>query len=126
MARISAAKFTNRDILVTGTDPSTGEYLSAAQRKALFRKQKISSNQVFRKPGAIVKAGSSAITPDAGANVNVLNVRVIAIEKQVAFLAKALDKEAEALLNMYYKEDFEFYEKFLNKKTNRSHEYEVA
>ena len=95
MARISAAKFTNRDILVTGTDPSTGEYLSAAQRKALFRKQKISSNQVFRKPGAIVKAGSSAITPDAGANVNVLNVRVIAIEKQVAFLAKALDKEAE-------------------------------
>ena len=95
MARISAAKFTNRDILVTGTDPSTGEYLSAAQRKALFRKQKISSNQVFRKPGAIVKVGSSAITPDAGANVNVLNVRVIAIEKQVAFLAKALDKEAE-------------------------------
>ena len=97
MARISAAKFTNRDILVTGTDPPTGEYLSAAQRKALFRKQKISSNQVFRKPGAIVKAGSSAITPDAGAgaNVNVLNVRVIAIEKQVAFLAKALDKEAE-------------------------------
>jgi len=95
MARISAAKFTNRDILVTGTDPSTGEYLSAAQRKALFRKKKISSNQVFRKPGAIVKAGSSAITPDAGANVNVLNVRVIAIEKQVAFLAKALDKEAE-------------------------------
>ena len=95
MARISAAKFTNRDILVTGTDPSTGEYLSAAQRKALFRKKKISSNQIFRKPGAIVKAGSSAITPDAGANVNVLNVRVIAIEKQVAFLAKALDKEAE-------------------------------
>jgi len=38
----------------------------------------------------------------------------------------ALDKEAEALLNMYYKEDFEFYEKFLNKKTKRRHEYEVA
>ena len=112
MARISAAKFTNRDILVTGTDPSTGEYLSAAQKKALFRKKKISSNQIFRKPGAIVKVGPSAITPDAGAgvkarssaitpgagagvNVNVLNVRVIAIEKQVAFLAKALDKEAE-------------------------------
>jgi len=97
MARISAAKFTNRDILVTGVDPSTGEYLSAAQRKALFRKKKISSNQIFRKPGAIVKAGSSAITPDTGAgvNVNVLNVRVIAVEKQVAFLAKALDKEAE-------------------------------
>ena len=97
MARISAAKFTNKDILVTGVDPSTGEYLSAAQRKALFRKNKISSNQVFRKPGTIVKAGSSAITPDTGAgvNVNVLNVRVIAVEKQVAFLAKALDKEAE-------------------------------
>jgi len=93
MAKISAAKFTNKDILVTGKDPSTGEYLSAAQRKALFRKQKISSNQVFRKPGALVKVGSSAITPDI--DVNVLNVRVTVLEKQVSFLAKALDKEAE-------------------------------
>jgi len=93
MAKLNASKFTNRDILVTGVDPSTGEYLSAAQRKALFRKKKISSNQVFRKPGALVKVGSSAITPDV--DVNVLSVRVIAVEKQVSFLAKVLDKEAE-------------------------------
>jgi len=107
MAKLNASKFTNRDILVTGTDPSTGEYLSAAQRKALFRKKKISSNQVFRKPGAIVKAspqmlrksgalvkvGSSAITSDV--DVNVLNARVIVVENQVSFLAKVLDKEAE-------------------------------
>ena len=93
MAKLNASKFTNRDILVTGVDPSTGEYLSAAQRKALFRKKKISSNQVFRKPGALVKVGSSAITSDV--DVNVLNVRVVAVEKQVSFLAKALDKEAE-------------------------------
>lgn len=93
MAKLNASKFTNRDILVTGVDPSTGEYLSAAQRKALFRKKKISSNQVFRKPGALVKVGSSAITPDV--DVNVLNVRVVAVEKQVSFLAKVLDKEAE-------------------------------
>jgi hypothetical protein len=93
MAKLNASKFTNRDILVTGTDPSTGEYLSAAQRKALFRKKKISSNQVFRKPGAIVKVGSSAITSDV--DVNVLNARVIVVENQVSFLAKVLDKEAE-------------------------------
>jgi len=109
MARISAAKFTNRDILVTGTDPSTGEYLSAAQRKALFRKQKISSNQVFKKPGAIVKVDSiapikkeSAIVPTdkkiaakPSVDLTILSVRVSVLEKQVSFLAKALDKEAE-------------------------------
>ena len=91
MAKLNASKFTKNDILLTGVDPSTGEYLSAAQRKALFRKQKISSNQVFKKPGALVKAGPSAITSD----VNTLNVRVVAVEKQVSFLAKVLDKEAE-------------------------------
>ena len=109
MARISAAKFTNRDILVTGVDPSTGEYLSAAQRKALFRKKKISSNQIFRKPGAIVKVDSiapvkkeSAIVPTdkkiaakPGIDLTILSVRVTTLEKQVSFLAKALDKEAE-------------------------------
>ena len=109
MAKINAEKFTNRDILVTGKDPSTGEYLSAAQRKALFRKQKISSNQVFRKPGAIVKVDSiapvkkeSAIVPTdkkiaakPGIDLSVLKVRVTTLEKQVSFLAKALDKEAE-------------------------------
>ena len=89
MARISASKFTSMDPAVSGVDPSTGAYLSAAQRKALFRKSNISSSKVFAKPGAIVKVGSSDI------DVKVLNVRVIAVEKQVAFLAKALDKEAE-------------------------------
>ena len=127
MARISAAKFTNRDILVTGTDPSTGEYLSAAQRKALFRQRNISSNQVFRNPraltkvdpqklvpsGAIVKADpqkpissgaivkvdpSQIVTQKPSAiqpNINILQIRVSVLEKQVSFLAKALDKEAE-------------------------------
>ena len=127
MARISAAKFTNRDILVTGTDPSTGEYLSAAQRKALFRQRNISSNQVFRNPraltkvdpqklvpsgaivkadpqkpissGAIVKADPSQIVTQKPSaiqpNINILQIRVSVLEKQVSFLAKALDKEAE-------------------------------
>ena len=109
MAKLSAAKFTNRDVLVTGKDPSTGEYLSAAQRKALFRKQKISSNQVFRKPGALVKVDSiapikkeSAIVPTdkkiaakPSVDLTILSVRVSVLEKQVSFLAKALDKEAE-------------------------------
>lgn len=107
MAKLNASKFTNRDILVTGTDPSTGEYLSAAQRKALFKKKKISSNQVFRKPGAIVKSSpgmfrkrgalvkteTSAITPDI--DINVVQSRVFVLENQVSFLAKALDKETE-------------------------------
>ena len=139
MAKISAAKFTDRDILVTGKDPSTGEYLSAAQRKSLFKKTKISSNQIFRKPGAIVKVESitpvkkderkkevslkqgikksgalvkadsiaptkkeSAIVPTdkksiakPGIDLTILSVRVTTLEKQVSFLAKALDKEAE-------------------------------
>lgn len=109
MAKISAAKFTDRDVLVTGKDPSTGEYLSAAQRKALFRKRKVSSNQVFRKPGAIVKVDSIApVKKDSGIvptdkkfaikpsiDLTILNVRVSVLEKQVSFLAKSLDKETE-------------------------------
>jgi len=113
MARISAAKFTNRDILVTGTDPSTGEYLSAAQRKALFRQRNISSNRVFKKPGALAKVDPQKLVPSGAIvkadpsqivtqkpsaiqpNINILQVRVSVLEKQVSFLAKALDKEAE-------------------------------
>ena len=99
MAKVSAAKFTNRDVLVTGTDPSTGEYLSAAQRKALFRQRNISSNRVFKKPGALAKVDPSQIVTQKPSaiqpNINILQVRVSVLEKQVSFLAKALDKEAE-------------------------------
>ena len=113
MAKVSAAKFTNRDVLVTGTDPSTGEYLSAAQRKALFRQRNISSNRVFKKPGALAKVDPQKLVPSGAIvksdpsqivtqkpsaiqpNINILQIRVSVLEKQVSFLAKALDKEAE-------------------------------
>jgi len=76
----------------TGVNPYTGEYLSAGERKLLF-KRNISSANVFKKSGALVKTTPSTITPDI--NVTVLSKRVSILENDVSFLAKALNKEAE-------------------------------
>jgi len=92
MAKINPSKLTNRDILVTGKDPSTGEYLSAAQRKALFRKKNVSSQSVFGKPGAIVKAQPSSIVPSVG--MVSLEKRVSVLENQFSQLSKFLVDDA--------------------------------
>jgi len=97
MAKINPSKLTNRDVLVTGKDPSTGEYLSAAQRKALFRKKNVSSQSVFGKPGAIVKAQPSSVAPSAGLSgytFSHLEKRVSVLENQFSQLSKFLVDDA--------------------------------
>jgi hypothetical protein len=76
----------------TGVNPYTGEYLSAGEKKLLF-KRNVSSANVFKKSGALVKTTPSTITPDI--NVTVLSKRVFVLENDVSFLAKTLNKEAE-------------------------------
>ena len=47
---------------LSGVNPSTGQYLSSSQRKAIFRRSKISSANVFaRSSSDLVAANSSAI-----------------------------------------------------------------
>lgn len=99
MAKINTSKFTNRDILVTGVDPSTGEYLTPAQRKAAFRKRNINTKSVFGKPGAIVKVASSTIAPSTPAvgksPSSNLEERVGILEGQFASLSKFLVDDAK-------------------------------
>jgi len=109
MAKINPSKLTNRDILVTGKNPSTGEYLSAAQRKALFKKKNVSSQSVFGKPGAIVKTKPSSIVPSVaktkpssvapstglpGYTFSHLEKRVSVLENQFSQLSKFLVDDA--------------------------------
>jgi hypothetical protein len=84
--------------ILSGVNPATGEYLSPAQRKAIFRSRNISSEKVFGKPGAIVRSVPSQITPavkpvaePSGALVK----RITILEKQVSFLTKFIEKDAE-------------------------------
>jgi len=94
----------------TGVNPVTGKYLSAEERKLIFKRKPVSSKNVFSRPGALVKVekpgalvkvekpGALTRQDDGsgkGISFNILFARVVAVEKQVAFLAKALDKEAE-------------------------------
>jgi hypothetical protein len=87
-SKISPSKIANTEV-----NPYTGEYLSAGERKLLFQKRNVSSANVFKKSGALVKTTPSTITPDI--NVTVLSKRVFVLENDVSFLAKALNKEAE-------------------------------
>ena len=76
----------------TGTNPYTGEYLSAGERKLIF-KRNVSSANVFKKSGALVKTTPSAITSNV--DTSSLSKRVSILENDVSFLAKALNKEAD-------------------------------
>jgi len=86
-SKISPSKIANSEV-----NPYTGEYLSAGERKLLF-KRNVSSANVFKKSGALVKTNPSTITPDI--NITVLSKRVFVLENDVSFLAKTLNKEAE-------------------------------
>jgi len=70
----------------SGVNPYTGEYLSAGERKLLFQKRNVSSANVFKKSGALVKTPIDTLS---------LSKRVFALENDVSFLAKTLNKEAE-------------------------------
>jgi len=69
----------------SGVNPYTGEYLSAGERKLLF-KRNVSSANVFKKSGALVKTPIDTLS---------LSKRVSILENDVSFLAKALNKEAD-------------------------------
>lgn len=55
-------------ILAEGKDPETGEYLSPTERKAMFKKVKISGSKVFGRGGGggNVRGGSRGSLPGAG------------------------------------------------------------
>ena len=55
-SKISPSKFAN-----TKVNPYTGEYLSAGERKLLFQKRIVSSANVFKKLGALVRTPSKII-----------------------------------------------------------------
>jgi len=99
--KLKRTRITPTTIAQTGVNPVTGQYLSAEQRKSIFKRTTVSSKNVFSRPGALVKVGQpGALTRQddgsgKGISFNILFARVVAVEKQVAFLAKALDKEAE-------------------------------
>ena len=76
----------------SGVNPYTGEYLSAGERKLLF-KRNVSSANVFKKSGALVRTTSSSITSNV--DISSLSKRVSILENDVSFLAKALNKEAD-------------------------------
>jgi hypothetical protein len=95
----------------TGVNPFTGEYLSAGERKLLFKKRNISSEGVFKKPGALLKITPSTITPNdnisrkSGALVKTkssdenivksLEKRFSVLEKTVYSISKALDNKSD-------------------------------
>ena len=49
--RVSIKK-TLGDVAQSGVNPSSGEYLTSEDRKALFRSRNINAQKVFGKPGA--------------------------------------------------------------------------
>lgn len=79
----------------SGINPVTGEYLSSAERKELFKKRNISSSKVFGKGGAIVKVSSSSLLAPSTIDKKSLEERVSFLENQFTLLAKSLQKESE-------------------------------
>ena len=65
-SKISPSKIAN-----TGVNPYTGEYLSAGERKLLFQKRNVSSANVFKKSGALVKTTPSVIDSNVNISRNV-------------------------------------------------------
>lgn len=92
-------KTTRQNIAQSGINPTTGQYLSTAQRKMLFKKTNVSASKIFGKSGAIVKASSTKLSPaqpqTGGIDVVKLEKRVSILETQFSQLSKNLVKEAE-------------------------------
>ena len=91
------------DVAQSGVNPSTGEYLSSEQRKAIFRKRKVSAEKVFSKPGAIVpvsKPGALVKTsdPDVSSEQQSLSQRVTSLEKSVESIQRAVASLTEFLV----------------------------
>jgi len=98
------------DVSQSGINPATGEYLSAGQRKALFKKRTVSAEKVFSKPGAIVpvsKPGALVKTSDSDASSEQqpsLSQRVTALEKSIISIQDTIKRLSEFLVNDAKKE----------------------
>ena len=98
------------DVSQSGINPATGEYLSAGQRKALFKKRTVSAEKVFSKPGAIVpvsKPGALVKTSDSDASSDQqpsLSQRVTALEKSIISIQDTIKRLSEFLVNDAKKE----------------------
>ena len=98
------------DVSQSGVNPATGEYLSASQRKALFRKRTVSAEKVFSKPGAIVpvsKPGALVKTSnsnDSSDQQSNLSQRVTALEKSIVSIQETIKRLSEFLVNDAKKE----------------------
>lgn len=98
------------DVSQSGINPATGEYLSADQRKALFKKRTVSAEKVFSKPGAIVpvsKPGALIKTSDSDASSEQqpsLSQRVTALEKSIISIQDTIKRLSEFLVNDAKKE----------------------
>lgn len=93
------------DVSQSGINPATGEYLSSAQRKALFKKRTVSAEKVFSKPGAIVpisKPGALVKTSDSDSSSDQqsnLSQRVTSLEKSIVSIQETIKKLSEFLVN---------------------------
>lgn len=98
------------DVSQSGVNPATGEYLSSAQRKALFKKRTVSAEKVFSKPGAIVpisKPGAIVKTSDSDGSSDKqsnLSQRVTALEKSIVSIQETIKRLSEFLVNDAKKE----------------------
>ena len=98
------------DVSQSGINPATGEYLSAGQRKALFKKRTVSAEKVFSKPGAIVpvsKPGALVKTTDSDSSSDQqpsLSQRVTALEKSIISIQDTIKRLSEFLVNDAKKE----------------------
>ena len=98
------------DVSQSGINPATGEYLSAGQRKALFKKRTVSAEKVFSKPGAIVpvsKPGALVKTSDSDSSSDQqpsLSQRVTALEKSIVSIQETIKRLSEFLVNDAKKE----------------------
>jgi len=106
--RVSFRK-TLGDVAQSGVSPSSGEYLTSEDRKALFRSRNIDAQKVFGKPGALVKLDNLGpiVKTDqdedqqSGSQTNAesLGSRVTALEKSVITIQESIKKLSEFLVD---------------------------
>ncbi len=111
--RVSFKK-TLGDVAQSGVNPSSGEYLTSEDRKALFRSRNIDAQKVFGKSGALVKLDNLGpiVKTDqdedqqSGSQTNAesLGSRVTALEKSVITIQESVKKLSEFLVDDAKKE----------------------
>lgn len=77
-----------RSILHSGINPVTGEYLSATERRTLFKRTKIQGSKVFAKSNSFAKIGSAFGNRTSEERISLL-------ENKVFFLTRSIENEAK-------------------------------